>query len=459
MKPMSIERIAEFAGGIVTGDISGELVSRVCTDSRAVKAGDCFFAIRGDNFDGHDFIADTISKGASCVVADKGYEIKDDFGGVIIQVEDTVAALGRVGAGYRNELGCKVVGITGSAGKTTTREMISHVLGGRFECFQAKGSFNNNIGVPLTLLGADEGCEVLIVELGTNAPGEIEYLSKLAESDIAVVVNVYPAHLAGFGSVENIAREKFAILSGVRAGGVLIYNESIEKIYSGFKGSDGKRLVSFGVGDIGDIRVAVKSQGKFGSRIVVDGIEVEIPVAGRGNIENAAAAWSVCRELGISAAEFGEAMKSFSAVGMRLEIINAGGVIILSDCYNANPASMANAIESLERLSEDGRRKVFIAGDMLELGEDSETYHEQVGRLAAQAGVELLLCCGEYGYWTARGAQESCDGKIEIKIFKNTKEVCDCLEKILRSDDIILVKGSRGIKLESAVEKISGMFG
>ncbi len=430
----------------------------VSTDSRSTKAGDCFFAIPGENFDGHDYICDAFAKGAVCAVVSKDIDDEKSPGRCLLKVEDTIQALGELAREYRRQAGYKVVAITGSAGKTTTRQIIYHALSRRFSVHQSPKSFNNQIGVPLTLLGAGIEDQIVIAELGSNHPGEISYLTRIAEPDIAVVTNVHPAHLEGFGDLQTIIREKLSISEGLRSGGTLIINCDFGRLLEACRAIDLK-FITFGKSDGCDYHAGNIRLDRSASRFTIDGTEVFLPLAGPGNVENATAAWAACSQLGLTIDDFAQALATLSPVSMRTELLEIGTLTVLSDYYNANPASMRNALEILANLDPTGqRREVFICGDMAELGPQTENLHIELGRNIAQAGVKLLLAVGRFAKIAAEAAQANADNYLEIKCFEDTFSACNNLHEFIKDYDIILVKGSRVAKLEVVVDKLKELF-
>jgi len=430
----------------------------VSTDSRSTKAGDCFFAIPGENFDGHDYVSCAFAKGAVCAVVGKDIDEEKSVGKCLLKVEDTIRALGELAGEYRRQAGYKVVAITGSAGKTTTRQIIYHALSQRFRVYQAPKSFNNQIGLPLTLLGAAANDQIVIAELGSNHPGEIPYLTRIAEPDIAVVTNVHPAHLEGFGDLQAIIQEKSSISEGLKPDGVLIINGDFDRLVEACR-ARGLRFITFGKSDGCDYRAGnIRPDGQA-SRFTIDGVEVFLPLAGPGNVENALAAWAACSQLGLTIDDFAQALKTLSPVSMRTELLQIGTLTVLSDCYNANPASMKNALEILANLDPTGqRREVFICGDMAELGGQAERLHAELGGNIAQAGVQLLLAVGKFAKIAAEAAQASAEYDLKIKCFEDTVSAYNNLHEFIKDYDIILVKGSRVVKLEMLVEKLNELF-
>lgn len=430
----------------------------VSTDSQTTKVGDCFFAIAGENFDGHDYVSDAFAKGAVCAVISKDIDAEKSAGKCLLKVDNTIRALGDLAREYRRQAGYKVVAITGSAGKTTTRQIIYHALNRRFGVYQSPKSFNNEIGLPLTLLGAGSDDQIVIAELGSNHPGEISYLTRIAEPDIAVVTNVHPAHLEGFGDLQTIIQEKSSISEGLRPDGVLIINGDFDRLLDACR-AKGLRFITFGKSDGCDYRAGNIRPDGPASRFTIDGMEIYLPLAGPGNVENALAAWAVCSKLGLTIDDFTQAIETLSPVSMRTELLQIGTLTVLSDCYNANPASMTNALDILASLDPTGqRREVFICGDMAELGRQTDRLHAELGTSIAQAGVQLLLAVGKFAKIAAEAAQASAEYNLKIKCFKDTVSAYNNLHEFIKDYDIILVKGSRVAKLELLVEKLNELF-
>jgi UDP-N-acetylmuramoyl-tripeptide--D-alanyl-D-alanine ligase len=447
---------AELNAPDFTNRISG--FSGVSIDSRTTKAGDCFFAISGENFDGHDYVCDAFAKGAVCAVVDEKFGSAECSDKCLLRVQDTVKALGDLAREYRRQAGFKVIAITGSAGKTTTRQICYHALSRNFNVHQSPKSFNNNIGLPLTLLGADSQTEIVIAELGSNNPGEISYLTRIAAPDVAVVTDVHPAHLEGFGNLQAIVHEKSSISEGLMRDGVLIVNADFENLLDACRATDAG-FVTFGKSDDAHYRIRdISLEGPI-SRFTIDGTQICLPLAGPGNVENALAAWAVCSQFDMQIEDFAQAVENMPPVAMRTELLQIGTLTVLSDCYNANPASMKNALGILAKLDPTGkRRQVFICGDMAELGEQSERLHAELGDFIARTRVGLLLAVGKLAGVAAGAAKRSAEHDLQIKCFDDTLSACNNLHEFIKDYDIVLVKGSRTAGLETAVEKLSGLF-
>lgn len=430
----------------------------VSTDTRSIQQGNCFFALVGPNFDGHLFVRQALEQGAACAVIQRPVELPANLAGRVLLVEDTVKALGQLAAWYRRQLSAKVVAITGSAGKTTTRHITHHILSQRFRCHQASKSFNNHIGLPLTILSASGQDEVLILELGTNHPGEIGYLTRIAQPDIAVVTCAAPAHLEGFGSLDNIIREKLSIHEGLTPNGMLIVNGDQQDLLC-YTMSLNRPYLTFGIGGNCDFRADnLLSAGEKG-QLTIDGRAIEVPLPGRANLMNTLTAWAICQILGVRISDFADAMATLTPVTMRMVIETAGTIKIINDCYNANPASMANALECLACLSkQERRRSVFVAGCMGELGEASKTLHVELGQKAAAAKTELILAAGAFASDIIAGAVKGGVTETACQSFPDTQLLCDNLHKFIKPADIILIKGSRSAGMEKAVQCLKTLF-
>ncbi|HSV27635.1 MAG TPA: UDP-N-acetylmuramoyl-tripeptide--D-alanyl-D-alanine ligase [Sedimentisphaerales bacterium] len=452
MKRTTIKDAAAWMRAGTDGDVNREIYA-VSTDSRTVGKGECFFAIKGENFNGHDYVAGALSKGAVCAVVHKDWA--GQACGCILRVEGTVEALGLLAGEYRRRLKAKVVAIAGSAGKTTSREMIYHVLSSKLKAFRSPKNFNNKIGVPLTILGADGDEDALVVETGTDHPGEIAYLTRIVQPDIAVITNVYPEHLDGLGDIEGVLVEECSIAEGLNNGGRLMINGAMPQIVC-YCRNKGYRFLTFGRDDSCDIAVSGAGSDGESGRFIIGGVRVAVPAAGEGNIDNAIGAWAVAREFGFTPQQFSDAIRTFRPSAMRMEVLRFGCATVISDCYNANPASMKNALGVLASMGR-GKRKVFICGPMKEMGAMSEEFHAELGRQVAAAGVSLLLTAGQMKT-TVEAARHVAKNGLRAVLFADARELADKLCEFVDPNDIILVKGSRSVKLELAVEALKKIF-
>jgi UDP-N-acetylmuramoyl-tripeptide--D-alanyl-D-alanine ligase len=444
--PLNIIKLAEIikSKNIPTDKIS---VSSVSIDSRKIFPGCVFFAIKGANHDGHDYVSKAFENGASCAIVQK----KIDSDKPVLLVDDTIRSLGQLARYVRENSSYKVIAITGSAGKTTTKNIISHILKSHYKCFSSPKSYNNNIGVPLTILEAPADSQILISELGSNHIGEIRPLAQIIEPDIAVITTICPAHLEGFGDLDAIIKEKVSIAAGLKPGGKFFINGSIKKLVDYCR----NQKIKFEAFEMPqDIKL---TGGK--STFVIDNVAVTLPLIGRANVENAAAAWAVCKSLGLSAAQFAQSVASIKPVDMRLEPLKFGKATVLADCYNANPGSMENALETLALLAaKEKKRAVFIFGKMGELGSHSESLHVQLGRAIVHYKIPVALTIKGDCSVTAQTAQKSADYKISANIFENTSQLCDNLHKFIKPDDIILVKASRSERFEAVIDRLKTLL-
>ena len=460
MKPINATQLAEIISGeLIAGD-GALFLNGVSIDSRTIQSGQVFFAITGENFDGHQYAASAIEEGTACIVVQQDVDTPPQTKTPLIQVDNCIAALAQFAAWYRQQLSAKIIAITGSVGKTTTRQILHQILSRFFKCRQARGSFNNHIGLPLTILSAEPDDEILLLELGSNHPGEIESLTRIANPDIALITLVAPSHLEGFGTLENIVKEKASIVQGLRTGGAFHVNGDQHDLLSHIRTHYDVPITSFGLAQECDVvGTNLQTEGDGGS-LVIDGQIVRVPLAGRANLMNVLAAWAVCRGLNISLPDFAKAAKWLKPPDLRLQIETIGPLTILNDCYNANPASMANALFCLFSMAADTeKRKVFIAGSMAELGLQSESLHTQLGKQAVSEGVQVLLAAGPFAEQILQGAAElKVSDPFKFCAFKNTEQLCDNLHKWIKPDDIILVKGSRSANLEKAIQRLRELF-
>jgi len=459
MKKLAIKNLAQIIKASHESQAtSHDFVTGVTTDSRTTSPGDCFFAVPGENFDGHDYLPQAFNNGAVCAVVSKETKTKQFPDKAILRVTETLKALGCLAQHYRRQTGFKVVAITGSVGKTTTRQIAYNVLSRRFSVSQAPKNFNNNIGLPLTLLVADPTDKIVLTELGTNHPGEIAYLTQIAQPDIAVVTNVYPAHLEGFAGLQEIVHEKLSIAEGLKPDGALIINADCPDLLDDCI-ARGLNFTTFGKSEQCDIQARNISFNELGSRLTINQMQLHLPLPGPGNVENVLAAWAICRQLGITLQDFARNIKTIPAVSMRAEILHIGTLTVLNDCYNANPASMKNALEILTKIDPaKNRRLVFICADMAELGAQTQRFHAELGVSVAQAKIQLLLTVGKFAKITAQTAEATAQYDLRTKSFEDTLSACNNLKKFIKDYDIVLVKGSRVAKLEMATEKLKEIF-
>ncbi len=433
-------------------------VGGVSTDSRNAGADDLFVALRGEKFDGHDFLADAASAGCAAAVVDMDAPLEPEvmarFDGGVIGVADTTSALGDLAAYYRRELAATVVAVTGSNGKTTVKGMIHHILSTRLKGIASPASYNNAVGVPITLLSASADDEYVICEVGSNAPGEIANLARIARPDIAVITSVAAVHLAGLGDLGRVAVEKASLLGGLSQHGLAVVPVDSDPLATALRAYDA-RQIRFGDDDSAELRLTGYEPVGGGGRFELNGrIWVDLGVPGRHNVLNALAAIAVAQRFGFDQDAAAAALGDYRGQPMRLQPIRAGTVTIVNDAYNANPASLKAAAEALA--SFPGDRRVVVIGDMLELGPQSEQMHRSAGEALAKAGVNLIVGVGLLGRCVAAGA--GADGNVRTEQIESVSQACTKLPKLLEDGDVVLLKGSRLMGMERLVAPISEAF-
>ena len=419
-------------------------IGRAVIDSRAVETGDLFVAYRGERTDGHRFIASALEKGAVCALCER---VPEGVEGPALVVDDVQRALEEIAAAYRRTLHIPVVGVTGSVGKTTAKEMIASVLSQRFRVLKTEGNLNNQIGVPMTVSRIEPEHEAAVVEMGISGFGEMTALAKIARPTVAVFTVIGRAHLEFLHDLEGVFRAKTEMIAQMPEDGVVIVNGDDAWLKTM---SCRQRLIRYGLGENCEVRAfepELLPEGKTRCRIRFGErqITAEVPAFGRQMVYAALEGAAVGFALGLSDEEIERGIRAYETVGRRGAILDTGLVTLVDDSYNANPESMRCAIDSLTEIS---GRHVCVLGDMLEMGPESARMHAELGRYAAEKGVDLLLCCGELGREIARGAGEL------ARWYPTVGELCAALPALLRRGDRVLVKASRGMHLEEAAEAV-----
>ncbi len=442
---LNVKDILEATGGeLAGGDAQAEFGS-VSTDTRKIAPGSLFVAIKGPNFDGHDFITEARGKGASGAVVSRG--VPADGGFTVIRVEDTLDAFGRIAGLHRRRFDIPVIALTGSNGKTTTKEMLSLILSVKYKVLKTEGTENNFIGVPQTLLRMDVSHEIAVIELGTNHPGEIAHLADIVQPNCGIIINAGPSHLEYFGTVDNVRTEKLDLVKRIGEEGSVIVNGNDPKLVDAARRMC-EEAVSFGFGADCDFYADNIQESACGMSFMMNGVHiVRLRALGRHNIYNALAAIAAGSLYGVEAPDAAKALEGFTLPKLRMEFVSCAGIDFIFDCYNSNPLSMASAIETLCNMG-PGKRKVLVAGDMLELGDSAPELHRQAGRKAAMAGVDILAGVGSLSGYILEGAREEGIGGETLLRFDDSVEAAKALKNILREGDLVLVKGSRGMKME-----------
>jgi UDP-N-acetylmuramoyl-tripeptide--D-alanyl-D-alanine ligase len=462
---------AAMAGTIVEGDRRREFAG-VSIDTRTLRAGAVYVAIRGERFDGADFAADALAAGAGGVVVPRARAsrrttgsgaVSPDAGPVTIAVDDTTVALQALAHAVRMASGTKVVAITGSAGKTTTKEVTAAFLETKYRVMRNQGNLNNHIGLPLSLIGLTARPDVAVVELGMNHAGEISTLVRIARPDVRVWTNVGDAHVGFFGSVDAIADAKAEILEGARADTVLVANADDDRIRARTSTFAG-RVVTFGIDRPATVRAeSVVDRGIAGMgahvRTPRGSVDLTVPLLGRGNLANVLAATAVAVECDVPLAAIAERASRLQAASHRGQVVTLSkGVVVIDDSYNASPAASRRALDVL-RAAGAGTRRVAVLGEMLELGDRAAELHAEVGRAAAAAALDLLIAVGGDAAGALVDAAVAAGmPRAHVRHVTTSEAAAEVAAAAVRPGDVILVKGSRGVRTERVVERLKAEF-
>src|SRR6266581_3999470 len=436
MNPLSILQIAEFSGAKLEQGDGKISIERSSTDSRTIKKGELFVALLGENFDGHKFVEATAKAGAAGAIVDLNWKGKVPT---------------KLAANYRKSLSIKVLAITGSNGKTSTKDFAASVLGRKFRVAKTQGNFNNHVGLPRTILEARSDDEVAVWEIGMNHPGEVAPLAKISAPDAAIVTNIGVAHMEFMGTREAIAKEKGALAEAVAAEGTVILNGD-DPFSKGIAERTNAHVIFAGTKE-GTVRAIEIQQSAEGSEFtIMEGAHrcrAQLPVPGLHMVQNALLAVAAGRAFGLSLEEAAAGLASAPLTKARLQIKEINGVQFLDDSYNANPDSMKAALQTLVELDTGGKR-IAVLGEMRELGKETERGHEEVGEAAAAFGIDQLIGIGEMGATIARAAEKA--GLENSSIVGSTLEAADLLIDIAAPGDLVLIKGSRLARTEDVIE-------
>ena len=454
MNSLTLSQIAEFAGASLSLGDGKVTVDRVSTDSRTVKQGELFVAISGENFDGHKFVADTAKAGAAGAMVMHSWKGEVPAHFALLRVPDTLRGYQDLAANYRKSLPLKVLGITGSNGKTSTKDFAAAVLGRRFRVTKTQGNFNNHVGLPRTILETTGEHEVAVWELGMNHPGEIATLAKIAAPDAAIITNVGVAHIEFLGSREAIAREKAELAAVVPPQGWVVLNAD-DPLTPLLAQKTRARVILAGTSS-GAVCAGEISQSASGSEFtILEGAHrcrAHVPVPGLHMVQNALLAVAAGRAFGLSLEECAEGLAAAPLTKARLQIKEIHGVQFMDDSYNANPDSMKAALRTLVELESDGKR-IAVLGEMGELGAESERGHREVGEEVATLGIDRLIAIGEGGALMAEAARKS--GLEKSQAVASTTAAAELLAAIVEPGDLVLVKGSRTARTERVMEQFA----
>lgn len=468
---LQVSEIAAAIGGELYGEdnLMRRVVSGISWDSRSIKPGEVFLAMPGERVDGNDFIASVVQKGAGAVICTRTpsvntLAIAGEFTCPVFVVEDAQAALGALAGVWRDKIHAIVIGVTGSTGKTSTKDFLRSVLSQRFKTCATYGNYNNEIGVPATVLSAEEDTEVLIVELGMRGLNQIESLCSFVKPNIGVVTNIGESHLELLGTRENIARAKSELFQALPSAGMAVINADDEftPLLREYGHIDERNINtrSYGLSPNADVRAGEVSFDSSACAqfdlIAMDGqtAPVSLNIPGRHNVHNALAAASVGLYLGLTPSEVVAGLEGVKPSGMRMEVLHSGsGVTVINDAYNASPDSMRASLDTLSCMDCDGRR-IAVLGDMGELGENEYQLHVDVGAYAAKSNVDLLVCVGTLAVGIKSGALAADMDVEKVKCFATVKEAQEFLMRFIQEGDLVLVKASRFMEMERIVKEV-----
>lgn len=444
-----LKEIVDITAAREAGIDSGLEITGISTDSRQIKKGELFVALSGEHFDGADFVNDAIKKGAAAAIVKRDFKEREDLG--LIKVKDTRQALCNIAKAHRIKFDIPVIGITGSTGKTTTKDIIAHILNKRFKVLKTEGNYNNQVGLAKTLFRLNDH-DIAVIEIGTNSCGEIRRNSLVLKPTMALITNIGLSHLEGLKDKEGVFNEKIAIVESLEKGATWVKNADDEMLTDmNYKKI---RVVSYGIeNDNADFKASYIRQTDGGMEFKLEGLGALIRTGlfGMHNVYNVLAAIAAC-SLFVDTQFIKDAISDFKGVRMRSEILNADGFTIINDCYNSNPLSLRYALECLKGYPASGRR-VAVVADMLELGRDSQRLHYESGKFLAEAkAIDFLITYGERSLDITRGAIDYGMDKKRIHSFKEKDRIAPFLRTIIQDGDVVLIKGSRKMKMEEIAD-------
>ena len=473
MPLFTVEELREvISTKVLAGETPGWMkrpIRRISLDSRGIRSGDLFVAMMGERFNGHDFVGTALSQGAVGAIVQDSYDPaslglargRKRTAPFILGVRDPLFAYQQLATHHRSRFNIPVVAVTGSNGKTTTKDMVAGVMAQRWKVLKTEGNLNNRIGVPQTLFRLNGRHEGAVIEMGVDRVGQTTRLCEMARPTIGVITNIGPDHLEFFGSMEGSAQSKAELLDLLPADGTVALNAD-DPYYDYLASRATCRVVSFGFSSKADVRATdVKSDGRNGTifRLMLPGkvryTIVRIHVQGEHNVTNALAAAAVGSVLGLPGGVIAQGLSSFRPAAMRSQVFVSHGITVINDCYNANPASMKAAVQLLAQRGE-GRNTIAVLGDMLELGANAVSMHEEVGGFVAQQGIDQLIACGVLGRSLAAGAERAGLDRTRIVLAQDAAAATTAVKAVAKSGDVVLVKASRGMKLEQVAQALQG---
>ncbi|AVQ33499.1 UDP-N-acetylmuramoyl-tripeptide--D-alanyl-D-alanine ligase [Staphylococcus muscae] len=447
---ISLRQLAEWVVCEIDERYLDVEIKGVTIDSRHIEQGQLFIPFNGERVDGHRFSEQALQDGAAATFYDRHSEVTAPTEGPVIYVEDTLLALQQLAAAYLREVNPTVIAVTGSNGKTTTKDMLENVLSANYKVKKTQGNYNNEIGMPLTILALSPDTEVSILEMGMSGFGEIELLSTIAQPDYAIITNIGESHMQDLGSRAGIAKAKFEVISGLKPSGTLFYDGDEPLLTELVQQADGLNAIAVGSNITHDVQCEVVAHDASGISFTLNGNETyTLPVLGAHNMKNAAYAISVAKQIGVTADVIQQQLKGLSLTGMRMQKFTASnGAVIINDAYNASPTSMKAAIDTVVELA---GRKILVFGDVLELGSQSAELHAEVGAYLKGKSIDTLFT---YGDESKAICETGCEYVQQAQHFDSKTELIDTLSKMLEANDTVLVKGSRGMKLEEVVDAL-----
>ncbi len=447
---LALSKIAEFISAR-SESRRDEVAQGYSIDSRTIGANDLFFAVKGDRLDGHDFVSEALDKGAAAAVVRKDQLHRYPDAARLLAVDDTLVALQTLAMAVRKLWGKPLIGVTGSAGKTTTKEAIAHVLSLRLRVLKSEGNFNNHFGLPLMLLKLEPEHDVAVIEMGMSHAGEIRALAKIAQPEIGVVTNVVPVHLEFFDSLAGIARAKYELVEALPTGGTAVLNADDEYV-SQFGRDFAGKAITYGTRATADVRAEnVESCGAQGSRFdIVTASRREhalLPLVGEHNILNALAAVAVGLVRGLRLSETVAALATLTPADKRGQVLQLGNITVINDCYNSNPKALSAMVDALSGMK--AARRIVVAGEMLELGPQGEALHRESGSHMGEKKIDVLIGVRGLAHALVDGAKQA---GTRAEFVATPEEVGEWLARETRDGDVVLLKASRGVKLERALE-------
>jgi UDP-N-acetylmuramoyl-tripeptide--D-alanyl-D-alanine ligase len=453
LRPLTLPETISAIGGRLYGELQIPRITAVATDSRVLPKECLFFALPGEQFDGHDFVEQALESGAVAAVVSRMESVPQRFhrAGRLILVPDTLVALGRLAGWYRRQFAAQVIAVVGSNGKTTTKDMIGCILGAARRGRAARASFNNAVGVPLTLLDVEPADEFVVVEIGTNHPGEVAALGRLANPDMVVVTSIGQEHLEFLGDLAGVAREEFSILTCLQGRGfVAVHHAAAEHAPS--KTRESVAMMTFGFSDAADLRATDLVATSTGYQFKVNGRwPYSLSVLGRHNVANALAAVAIANRFRLAPEEIARGLSKVKLPPMRLQRERFGELTLINDAYNANPSSVRTALAVIDEMPASGRR-VVILGDMRELGDHADECHLQIGRDAGRSTVGVIIAVGSHAPLIRDGAIATAGTAKRIYAFPTYEALAEKIGDLLTPTDTVLIKASRAVRLERLVE-------